>query len=221
VSTLTMLAPTIPNPADDRLRRTATGWALIGAPLLLLFGNVLSTPGDSESPARMVKLASAAGAEQVSIVLFLLGFTLFIPATFGLVAMIGRRGGTLATIGAWLAAIGLMAYAGLEATGVANIGLARSVPAPEAGHLVTAMSHVGDASVIFGLGLGLPVGLVLVMCAARRARLAPLWVPIVAALAFLVVMFAEGTLGGVVGDLLMLASLGYLGARLLRRAPQA
>ena len=218
MSTLTMSAPTIQNPAADRLRRTSTGIALVLAPLLLIAGNLLTTAGDSASPAWITKVATSAGGEQISIICFLLGFTAFIPAAFGLLGMVGRRGSLLGTLGAWLAAIGLMAFAGLETSGVANIGVARSLPTAQAVRVITAMENVGAAGVIFLLGLGLPVGLILVACAVRRARLVPLWMPIIAALGLLVVMFLESTIGGIVGDLLMLASFGYVGVRLLAGA---
>ncbi len=214
-------ADTDQHPITIGLRTTGTGVALIGGPLLLVAGNLLGTPGDSDSAPYLTQLATSAGAEQVSVLCFLLGFTLFVPGVFGLLPFITRRGATLATIGAWLAAVGVMAYAGLTTTGIANIGLAQSLPVPQAAHVVDQLQSLTAAGVVFALGLGLPVGVVVMAIALRRAGRTPLWVPIVTAVGFLVVMAVESTLGGIVGDLLLLASLGYVGLRLLTRRDQA
>ncbi|HEY1485261.1 MAG TPA: hypothetical protein VGF84_04090 [Micromonosporaceae bacterium] len=215
MSTLTASADV--DVTDDRRTRTAaTGLALILGPLLLIVGNLLSTPGDSSTASFMTRIAGSSGAEQISIILFIGGFTMFLPAAFGIVALLPRRGSVLGLIGAWLTAIGAMAYAGLETTGVANIGLARALPATQAAHLVDVMGNVGAAGVIFLLGLGLPIGMILVTCAARRGRLTPTWVPIVTALGFIAVIVVETTIGGIAGDVLMLAGLGYLGLGLLK-----
>jgi hypothetical protein len=199
----------------SRSRTTVTGLSLIAAPVLLIAGNLLSTSGDSNSPAFLAKVAASSGHEQASIVCFLLGFALLIPGAYGLLDTIRGRGETIATIGALLTTIGAAAFAGLECSGIANIGVARSVPAAQAARIVTEMGNVGAAGAVFLLGLALPVGMILVTIGIRRARRAPLWVPIVTALGFLIVMFVESTLGGVAGDVLMLAALGYLGVRRL------
>ena len=167
------------------------------------------------SAAFLAKVAASSGHEQASIVCFLLGFALLIPGAYGLLDTIRGRGETIATIGALLTTIGAAAFAGLECSGIANIGVARSVPAAQAARIVTEMGNVGAAGAVFLLGLALPVGMILVTIGIRRARRAPLWVPIVTALGFLIVMFVESTLGGVAGDVLMLAALGYLGVRRL------
>ena len=201
-------------------RPTGTAVALVLAPSLLLAGNLLSSATDEgESAEGLARLAASSGAEQASIICFLLGFTLLLPGVFGLRGMINTRGRTLATVGGWLTAIGAMAFAGLVTSGVATIGMATSMPSDEALRVLTAIGEVPAATVVLLLSLGLPIGVILAAVASRRARLAPMWVPIVVAAGFVVVMVVENTVGGVAGDLLMLAGLGYLGAALLARRP--
>ena len=59
----------------------------------------------------------------------------------------------------------------------------------------------------------LPVGLVLVTAGFWRARRVPVWVPIVVLVAFAVLTVVEGQAGGIIGDLLLLAGLGYAALR--------
>jgi hypothetical protein len=218
MSTLTAQGPATRQLAVDRGQAVTTGAALISGPLLLIVGNLLSTPGDTASTKYLTALAGSSSREQLSIICFLLGFTMFIPAAFGLRAMLPGRGRVLGAVGAWLVAFGAMAYAGLVCSGIANIGLAQSLPADQAAHVVSQIESVGAAGVVFLLGLGLPIGAILSISALRRARMTALWVPIVVALGFIVVMLVESTAGGMAADALMLAGLGYIGTRLITGA---
>jgi hypothetical protein len=220
VSTLTV-PDTRADAASARQRTTITRFSLIAAPILLIAGNLLTTPGDSDSPAFLARIAVSSGREQASIICFLFGFTLLVPAAYGLLPYTGKRGSTLASLGTLLTTVGAMAYAGLECSGIANIGVARSMPAVSAAHIVSNMESVGAAAVIFGLGLALPIGMILVATGLRRARLMPLWVPIATAVGFLIVMFVETTIGGLTGDIVLLAALGYVAVRLTRNSIEA
>jgi hypothetical protein len=100
---------------------------------------------------------------------------------------------------------------------VVAYGLVREPQVP-GDFLVAGAESVGAARVVFLLGLGLQIGAILAISALRRARMTALWVPIVVTLGFIVVMLVESTAGGVAGDALMLAGLGYVGTRLITGA---
>jgi len=216
-----MTQTTLPAPINrdtytTRFRRTAAGLCLIIGPLLLAAANLLSTQSDTNPEADLTTLATNGGREQISIMLFLLGFTLIVPGAFGMLALIRDRGKLLGNVGITLAVPGLMAFAGLVTNGVANIGIARAVPPAQGLTIIKSMENTGAANVIVLLGLlALPLGIIMLTFGVWRARVAPIWAPLLVVAAFAAVVVGEGMIGGIVGDLLMFIGLGAVGLRMI------
>lgn len=205
-----------PAPALTAAPRWAAAAALTGAPLLLVLGNAVGMDGDG--PDAMARLAGDSTGEQLSIVAFLAAFTLLVGGVIGLLALVpAGRGRRLAVTGAGLFVAGAMGFAGLVASGVFNIALARSVPPEQAVAIADAAGSTAPAAVMLVLGLlALPVGLVLTAFAVWRAGRTPVWAPIVVLVAFVVLTLAESRIGGIVGDALLLVGLAPAARALLR-----
>ena len=197
--------------------RWPAGAALLAAQLLLVVGNLVGVDGDGAD--MMARLAADATGEQLSIVAFLAAFTLLIGGVVGLVGLVpAGRGRGLAVTGAGLFVAGAMGFAGLTTSGVFNIGLARSVPPDQAVAIADSAGSTGAGAVVVGLGLlALPLGLILTAFGVWRAGVTPLWAPIVVLVAFVVLTVAEGRIGGIAGDALLLLGLAPAARGLLRR----
>ncbi len=218
-TTLPTVAAVETDARNSSFRRTAAGLGLIVGPLLLVAANVASTQADSDTAAGLTTLAHHGGREQLSIVLFLLGFTLIIPGAFGMLSLIRNRGRIVGNIGICLAIPGLMAFAGLVSSGIANVGIARAVPPSQGLIIMKSVEAGGGAAALGVIGLlALPLGLILLSFGVWRARRVPIWSPLLVLVGFVAVTVGEGLIGGVVGDLLMLAGLGWAGLAILRSA---
>jgi hypothetical protein len=210
-----MTTMTAPTTRTTRHRLAAA--ALIAGPLLLVAGNVLSQDGDTEDPTYVARLAGHAGAEQGSILLFILGFALLLGGGVAMAHAVTGRGARLAGIGLPLALIGTIGFACLSSSGLFNITAAQSLPAAQASSIMDKVGNLPAAAVLVAVGLlALPIGFILLTLSQWRAGLAPVWVPIAVFLGFAVVTVLEGQLGGITGDLFMLAGFGYAGLRLAR-----
>jgi hypothetical protein len=205
------MTTTMTTPAPTRTGRDGTATAaLLAGPLLLVAGNLLAQDGDTSDPTYLGRLVAHSGAEQASILAFLAGFIALLAGALALAGRVTGRGRGLTRVGAALCIAGTLGFAGLITSGLFNLAAAQALPAATATSVVDRVGDLPAATVLVLLGvLVLPVGFVLLTAGLWRARRVPVWVPVVVLVAFAVLTVLEGQFGGIIGDLLLLAGLGY------------
>jgi hypothetical protein len=157
---------------------TLAGWALLLAPLLLLTGEVLH-PQRSARPAQ--QLAIVAGHPSMwyaSHLLLFAGIALTLPAITGIVYLLGQRARRLAVLGASLAFVGIVCFAGLLTIGfvvwqMAGPGADRQQMAALFGRLFHATGFVIPFQ---ALPLAFAAGMVLLAIGLDRVTAVPRWV---------------------------------------------
>ncbi len=202
------------NPASFRRSLAAIG--LVLGPLALLIASIVEPDTSDDGAAYLAEVAKHTGALQVSTILYLIGFTALVAGVIGIVHMIRERGVVLAHVAGLVAAVGLVFFVGLVATGVYDLSLAENAARAEA---VKAYDGVDDYVVSYFVFipalLGTFLGLLLLSVAAWRARFAPTWVPIVVFLGFVLVIAGDSSKAvNVIGNLLLLAGFGFMGVKL-------
>ena len=91
--------------------RRLSGLALIAAPTLLLVSEVLSPDLGDDGAESLAVIAAQPGRLSAWIWLGIASAILLIPAVFGLVHLLRRRGGVVGGVGAALAVVGAVGYA--------------------------------------------------------------------------------------------------------------
>jgi len=194
--------------------------ALALAPLALLAGNLIGAESSSDEAERMRAMAADPAGEQAKILLFLAATTLLLVGTAAMVSRLGDRGARLGRIGAALVVPGLVAFAGLVTTWLYDLGLATTLPAAEAADISASAGTTGAAAVVLVVGLlAMPIGLVTVVAALWRAGVTAIWAPALVLAGFVVLGLVHNQLGGLAGDLLLVAGLARVGLDLSRVSP--
>jgi hypothetical protein len=169
-----------------------TGICLIVASLLLQIG-YLVTPWESEATTAsfLQALREHETQAQVAAVFLHFGWLVWVPAAFGIVALLRPRGGWLLWIGGTLAIVGTISLPGLLVSDFNELALAQQLPPADAVELSEASADFLLRSLFFQLPavVGALLGTTLLFFALWRAAVVPAWVPFVV-LAGLVVTFA-------------------------------
>lgn len=201
----------------NNFRRTASGLCLIAGPLVAWIGGMVPRWETEETTAAYLQaLAESPARAQVSAVLLYFGFLLTAVGIFGMIHLLRRRTLVLGHVGAVLAVWGWVTLPGLLVTDFYDMSLA------EYGNRQDAIAISERAgSYVGGAILGIPVllgmlGLVLLGVALWRAKLAPVWVPILL-LANLVQNFVAppGTVSWAISIAPFVVALGYVGLKIL------
>jgi F0F1-type ATP synthase membrane subunit c/vacuolar-type H+-ATPase subunit K len=204
---------------DSRnFRRTAAGLCLIAGPLVTLIGGLVTPWEEKETTAAYLQaLAENPTRAQISAVLLYFGFLLTAVGIFGIIHLLRYRAVVLGHIAGVLAVWGWVTLPGLLVSDFYDLSLAQWSNRQDAIAISErAGGYIGNAVIGIPVVLGL-LGLVLLGVALWRARLAPLWMPVVVLAGTIITQFGPpGAVSWALGTGLLLASLGYVGLRILR-----
>lgn len=209
----------------NNFRRTAAGLCLIGGPLLVLIGGLVTPWEESDTlAAYLTALAESPTRAQISAVLLYLGFLLFVPGVFGMIHLIRTRAVVLGHAAGILAIWGWVTLPGLLVTDFQDLSMAESLDIGQAVAISErAQGYVGALFLTLPPLLGM-IGLALLLIAFWRANASPAWVPIVFLVGFALEFIPSGPLPLVVGFTIMaalwLAALGYVGLGILRMSDE-
>lgn len=172
---------------ENTFRRRAGAVSLVALFPVLLLSTAIDPLGDSHDNASQLHHAVGhSGAVVASAMLELLAAALAPVAVLWLVQLVTGRGRVLANVGGVL---GILGSVGMTLIGIHQIFVAALADADPA-HGVAVLDRldhlVGPLPVLF---FGVPVALVLLAIAARRAELVPAWVPALAGLFFVADFF--------------------------------
>jgi hypothetical protein len=199
-------------------RRTAAGLCLIAGPLVTLIGGLVTPWEETETEANYLQaLADNPTRGQISAVLLYFGYLLIAVGIFGLIHLLRHRAVVLAHIAGVLAVWGWVTLPGLLISDFYDLSLAQWNDRQDALAIFErAGGYMGGIIISVPALLSL-MGLVLLGFALWRARLAPLWLPAVLLAGTLIMQFGPpGPVYWLLGTGLWLASLGYVGLKILR-----
>jgi hypothetical protein len=206
----------------NNFRRTALGLCLIAGPLLALVGGLV-TPWETAdtTAAYLTALAGNPARAQASAVLLYFGYLLMAVGVFGMMHLLRRRAVVLGHVAGALAVWGWVSLPGMLSVDFYDLSLARYADREAAiGISDRAGGYAGSAVMGVPVLLGI-LGLVLLVVALWRAGFVPAWVP-----AVLFVGTAASFVGPptavyfTVGTAAWLASLGYVGSKMLRMSDE-
>lgn len=205
----------------DNFRRTAAGLCLIGGPLLVLIGGLV-TPWEEKDtlPSYLTALADNPSRAQASAVLLYLGFLLFVPGIFGMIHLVRTRAVVLGHAAGVLAIWGWVTLPGLLVTDFQDLSMAESLDISQAAAISErAQGYVGALFLTLPPLLGM-IGLTLLLVALWRANAAPAWAPTAFLVGFSLEFVLPGAVPAVLGftltAALWLAALGRVGLGMLR-----
>ncbi|MEV4419218.1 hypothetical protein AB0L40_04485 [Patulibacter sp. NPDC049589] len=198
-------------------RRTTAGLLLSGA--CVTAAGFVATPWEDEQTTRayLGALAESATRAQVSAVLLHVGYLLLAAGAFGLLAVLGRRGGRIGVIGGVLTLLGATTMPGLLVTDAYDLALARELPRDTAVEVSDAVGELAMSTIIFLPALvGFVLGGILLVVALWRVGEVPAVVPALVLLGWLVPMAGFDPTLIVAGGLVLVAAYALLAARLWR-----
>jgi hypothetical protein len=204
---------------SQNLHRVVAGTGLVVGVAMFSLGDLLRRMVEPAAPTLASTTAAVAdhsGAWFAAGLLEVLAALLLVVGAVGACGLATSRGSVLTGVGAYLLGIGAIAstghtigyygaYASYAGSGLDDGSLAR----------IDASTDSLGGVVIALFMLGLLLGPILLTIGLRRARLVPIWVPVLAVV-FVVAGAVSGLAAGVVGLLAGLASLGYVGLVVLR-----
>jgi hypothetical protein len=174
-----------------RVRRTLLGAALVGAPALVLIGDIV-TPSVTwaEHEAVITTAVAESGRWQAGALLSLVGFMLFVPAAIAATGLIRRRRPGLALATVTLISIGAMAV--VSWTGlIFTYAAARAADPAQIALFVEETESLGGFLVMLPMYFTAPIGLLVLAFGLWRTKAAPVWVPALLLLATLA-SFGDG-----------------------------
>ncbi|HEX5909586.1 MAG TPA: hypothetical protein VFY44_03780 [Thermoleophilaceae bacterium] len=163
-------------------RFTAISWLVAG---VITLAGMLATPWESstETADYLATIGSNATQGQIAALLLHFGYMALVPAFFGVYWLCREHGGRLRAAGGALAVFGAIGLPGLLAVDFYGIALYETLSLKEAVKVEEAVADMpGSAILAMSAVLPMMVGGVLLFVAAYRARVLPLWMPIVLAL---------------------------------------
>lgn len=201
----------------SKVRRTATGLALIAAPLLFLLADVISPAWNDDTAAYVSEVAESPGAQAWSGLLYVIGFALIVPAVIGIAHLVKGRGVTLAHIGAGLAVLGLGAFPALAVTSIFDAVAVETIAQAD---YVTLIDGLEDeaAAIALLLVVLIPALLSLLFIAAAlwRSGLAPWWIAVVLIVSAVLLAAGSSQVLNIVSDVLLLGAFGFIAVRILQ-----
>ncbi len=209
--------------ADARnFSRTLAGLLLFAAPAVLLISSIIQPSTDHANKLEELRAVAAhKGIYLASSVLYLVGGLLVIAMGIGVMRVFrGARGITLGQLSGGLLALGGAASVGFYAVGVTEYemvnysGLNRQA-------LATYLHKAEHASALLPIVLlfivGVVLGTILLAIANWRTKLGPGWASIAIAVGGAVGAFAQARVPSIAANVVLLAGLSALGARVLAR----
>jgi hypothetical protein len=201
----------------DGFRRWITSGSLVLFPVLLFLA-FLTSPSDQNHEPHIFR-AQAAKVE-ISAVLFHWAVIVMVFAIIGMAH--AARARALTQVGAVVALIGAVSGAGLFIADFYDLATAQHLTDEQAVAITKAVD--GYPGYFFGFVMPsfvLYIGLLCLLIALVRDRLAPWWVPVLMVAAVLVPFFTGDQAPAVqaLGPLLQIVAYGTVAVRLARRAP--
>jgi hypothetical protein len=194
------------------LERVVGGLSLIVAPALLLLGDLIdSRPSEA---GELASVAHSPGRHQAWALVGLLAVVLLVPATLTLFRLARPRRPLMAWLGGSLAIVGAVGLAAHFALNLATVEMARSGADTQMQALFDRIEGNAAVAAVILLGIaGTYFGQVVLTLGLWRARLAPVWVPALLALALPVSAAATSPIAS---DPIFLVALGWVGLIVLR-----
>ncbi len=208
----------------ERLRKWVTGICLIAGPLVSSIVPTIHPKTVNDGAEQLAIVSANLDRWIIAHQLVFIKMILMLPAVLGLAHLLrARRPGT-ALVGGALAMLGLLAGAG-AATEELIIGqMAQVAGAPAQMAALFDRVHSGDAFFVFIFSMVplLPIGLIILTWGLYRARAIAVWVAgiiIVGAVLETAGLIASPPMT-VVGGILQLLGLGWIGVHVLRRTDE-
>jgi hypothetical protein len=207
---------------SDRFRKTVGGVCLIVAPLALFVGTLVHPGFTDNAPALLRMISQHRDAWYLTHILGWAFVILMIPAIFTLIHLLGERQVALGHIGATLALVGVIGFAGIVTIfGFVGGQMAIAGNQVQMAELFERLSHNAGVWIpVRGMTGALLPGFGCLAVALVRARAVPRWMPptFAVGLVLFVLGMASGTTGaGILGTALMTIGMGSIGALVLRQ----
>jgi hypothetical protein len=202
----------------NNFRRTALGLCLIAGPLVTLIGGLIAPWEENDTTAAWLRvLAENPLRAQIGAVCFYFGYLLIAVSIFGILNLLRGRAVVLGHVAGIFAIWGWMTLPGMLVVDFYDLALAQSLDLEQA----VAISERPQAYALAPLiGLSIPLGilaLVLLVVALWRAGFASVWVPVLFFVGTAVSFFGPpSVVFFTIGPATWLATLGYVGLRILR-----
>ena len=204
-------------------RKRVSGAGLIGFPLAGLIAALIDADeGTDTAASELYSIAASHGdAILVAALVFIVSAILTVPAVGGIVHLVRDRGVTLAHIGGALVVLGAFGHMGYATW---QLTLSQISHAPAQAELIAFLDRQQSVMTpaLLPLLIALPVGVLLLVIALRRARVVPRWflTATIATFAFDVVLnstaVADTKLPIVVVWAAVTGLFGFLGVRVLQ-----
>lgn len=201
----------------DTFRRRVTGLCLIGFPITHVATNLVlatSTTSADDPASILAEAESSAGALLAAKLLLLLSTALFLPASFGLLHVLRRRGAALGHVGVAFGVLGALGHAML----VLHTLVVRSMPGGDSAEMRALLERINEGAtfkVAFPLLISFGLAILLLGIALRRAGVLPWWGLAAVVTAFLLISVPHLWVEAAQNTLVTIA-FGYVGLRLLR-----
>lgn len=209
--------------STSRVRRRVAAGSMIAGPALLVAGTFITPATDTAPTAYLAAVADATGRFQIGALLFVLGHMLLVPAIFAMMHVVTRTVPRLGHVAGALALSGSVAMAGLGATRLYDVALARALRPPQGSAVLGELQELTGFLVVLVIPAvaGLTVGAVLLGVALWRSGLAAWWLPALMFVGFVgVSVGGDGTPIGVAGSTMLAAALGLVGHRIWSMSDQ-
>jgi hypothetical protein len=206
----------------NNFRRTAVGLCLIAGPLLTLINGLVDPYGEKPTTAANLQAyAENPTRAQISALLLYFGYLLIAVGVFGIIHLLRHRAVVFGHVAGVLAVWGWLTFPGLLISVYYDLSLAQWRNRQAAITIFDrADGYIGSAIMGIPVLLGV-LGVVLLGVALWRARVAPLWVPVVLLLGLAILLFGPyGLVGWTIGNALWLVALGFLGLKILRMSDE-
>ena len=199
---------------------------LIAAPLLaavLIVAGVFLDPDiDASGRDLAQEYADNPGVTQLSAASFHFAFVMWAPLVFAVVGLVRARGAWLANVAAVLAVLGATTLPGFLIVDFYDIAIAGELGLDAYDQVIDRLEELPGAAVIFVTGfLGHLLCLPVVLFAAWRGGLVPLWTPAVIAVATVLAEVLEPFGSGLLILALSMVPLSYALARIDWRPREA
>jgi hypothetical protein len=211
---------------EDGLSRTAVGVALIACPLFALASSAVAPAFKSDERAQLDVVAQHPTRWYWFTLLLLVSTILLVPAYLGIAALVRERSPRLGAIGGALGALGAIIAVGdvmsqFFVWKMVTPGLDRAQTA----ELLHRVDNAAAVDLVYSVGgLAVLAGTIMLTVGLVRGRVAPTWVAVGLTLAVVanLVAFTSASAAGVAASwLILLASMGALGVKLLARGGRA
>jgi hypothetical protein len=204
--------------------KTLLGVALIGAPVLLLISDLMtSVVYEGDDQARyLASIADNEGLYYSGNVIGALGALLLVPACMAIIHLVRVRYPRYAVGAGGLALLGVIGMAGMWITfSLVDYILAQRPERAIMAAVLTDGEEGAAMAPLFFLWVAGPLGLVLLMAGLLRARSVPRWMPALAVLGFVLLFVADSGVMSILVSVVLSVALGAIGLTVLRSPLEA